>query len=489
MRTWLPLIATCLGTFLLLVYSTIVTVAMPDIGTALGADFGSLQWVVDVYTLALAGLLLGMGSLGDVLGRKRLYLGGLGLFALASLGCGLAGNATVLILARAVQGIAGAAMFATLVPLIGATYSGHRKGIAFAVWGAVAGAAAGLGNIAGGVLTQFFSWPWMFYGGVPLALLTLALAAAVLPAEQRSRSAIDYPGILTFTLAATGFTFGIISGGEQGWGSVRALCGFAAGTLALLVFRYTQRHSAHPMFDLGLLRKPGFNGTLLTAFGYYLAGFGALPVLSLWLEGSARLDALSTALVLAVQPAVFFATSGLLGSRLQHLAPRLSLGGGTVLVGIGALAWVFAGDGSWPSLLAGLILTGAGAGMVSPVLPATAMAAAPASRSGVASAAANCARQIGLTLGIAVLTSVFHQYGAARTTGLHAAALLAGLTGLASGALAYRLLRPRATGPSSGPRSPAGGSPTTRSASGTPPNTSGGARWSLSPRWRARSAR
>ncbi|ANZ19030.1 MFS transporter [Streptomyces noursei] len=453
MRKWLPLVATCLGTFMLLVYSTIVTVALPSMAHDLHASFGSLQWIVDVYTLALAGLLLGMGSLGDNLGRKRLYLAGLGIFGVSTLVCGLAGNVAVLIAARAVQGLAGAAMFSTLLPLIGLTYTGRDKGVAFAIWGAVAGAAAGIGNVAGGILTQFLSWQWIFFGGVPVCVLTVALSAAVLIDDASTSTRIDYLGICTFTLAAIGITFGIIRGGEQGWGATSAVLGFVVGVLMLIAFILVERASSNPMISLSLFRKREFNGTLVAAMGYYLAGFGSLPVMSIWLQDSVGLTSLPTALVITVQPVAFFTTSAVVGSALHRLPSYVTLGGGTVAVGVGNVLMLTVDAGSsWAALVPGLVITGIGAGIVSPVLPAIAMSAAPASQSGVASAAANCARQLGLALGIAVLGSVFHQFSSGKgrvdlhaeyASGLSAVFVVAAVVGLGSGLLALWLLKAR----------------------------------------------
>ncbi|MFH8554212.1 MFS transporter [Streptomyces celluloflavus] len=450
---WLPLVATCLGTFLLLVYATIVTVALPRMADDLHAGFGALQWIVDVYTLALAGLLLGMGSLGDAFGRKRLYVVGLAVFTLATLGCGLAPNAQVLIAARAVQGVAGAAMFGTLLPLIGLTYHGRDRARAFAVWGAVAGAAAGVGNVLGGLLTQFLSWPWIFYGAVPVCAATLVLSVKVLVRDARTPARIDWPGIVTFTLAATGITFGCVRGGERGWSDPSTLLAFAVGACALLAFLLVERAAPHPMLPLALLRTPAFNGLLIAACGYYLAAFGFLPVLSLWLQNGVRLGSLATSLVITVQPAAFFATSALAGGVLRRIPARWAIGGGTVLTGVGDLALLAVQPGSsWPVLLPGLVLTGVGAGLVSPVLPALAMSAAPPEHSGAAAAAANSARQLGLALGIALLGTVFHRYvpgtgdGAppgAYAAGLDAVFLLAGVIGVGGGLSALRLMRPR----------------------------------------------
>ncbi|MFI9048587.1 MFS transporter [Streptomyces sp. NPDC053427] len=437
--TWLPLAAACLGTFLLLVHATIVTVALPHMADDLDADFGALQWIVDVYTLALAGLLLGMGSLGDTLGRKRLYVLGLAVFTLATLGCGMAGSVPLLIAARAVQGLAGAAMFATLLPLIGLTYSGRDKARAFAVWGAVAGAAAGVGNVAGGMLTELLSWQWIFYSSVPLCLVALLLSLKVPAGDAPTPTPVDWPGIVTFTLAASGVTFGFVRGGERGWDDAATLLGFAVGAAALTAFVLVERASAHPMIPLALFRNPAFDGLLVASGAYYLGAFGFLPVLSLRLQNDAGLTSFATSLVISAQPLAFFVTSALAGSALHRLPAHWAVGGGCVLVGIGDLTLLAAQSGaSWPALLPGLALTGVGAGLVSPVLPATAMAAAPPTHSGVAAAAANSARQLGLALGIALLGTACRAYG------LQAVFLLAGGCALAGGSAAVALgSRPR----------------------------------------------
>ncbi|AJC60263.1 MFS transporter [Streptomyces sp. 769] len=445
---WLPLVAACLGTFLLLVYATIVTVALPRMAGDLGADFGALQWITDVYTLALAGLLLGMGSLGDALGRKRLYLLGLALFTAATLACALAGNVPLLIAARAVQGIAGAAMFATLVPLIGLAYTGRARARAFAVWGAVAGAAAGIGNVAGGMLTQLLSWQWIFYGALPVCAVALWLATKVPADRARGAARIDWPGIVTFSLAATGITFGFVRGGEAGWGDGSTLLGFGLGVVLLLTFALVERAATHPMVPLGLFRKPAFNGLLLASGAYYLGGFAFLPVLSLWLQNGAGLGAFATSLVITAQPVAFFATSALAGGALHRMPARWSVGGGTLLVAAGDLLLLLVAQpgANWPVLIPGLIVTGVGAGMVSPVLPALAMGSADPAHSGVASAAANSARQLGLALGIALLGTVFHRSvpgtgaGAppvAYAEGLGAVFLVAGAVAALGGAVAW----------------------------------------------------
>ena len=188
MRKWSPLIAVCLGTFLLLVDVTIVVVALPALADELDSSFADLQWVLDGYALALAALLLGAGSLADRYGRRRAYLAGLALFGAASLACALAPSAPFLIGARVVQGVGGAAMFATTAAILNVTYSGRDRGVAFGAWGAVNGAAAAAGPIVGGLLTEHLDWRWIFLVNLPVCA-----AAGELSARLHDESSLPFP--------------------------------------------------------------------------------------------------------------------------------------------------------------------------------------------------------------------------------------------------------------------------------------------------------
>src|SRR4051812_33886267 len=217
-RKWLPLVAICTGTFMLLIDVTIVNVALPDIATDLGTSFTQLQWVVDVYALALAAFVLGAGSLADLFGRRKLYLIGLVLFALASLACGLAPNAGSLIAARGIQGIGGAIMFATTIALINSSYDGRDRGTAFGIWGAVLGASAALGPILGGALTEL-DWRWIFFVNLPVCVLAVVLTlTAVREARQPGSPKPDALGIALFTLGAGAVVYGLVRAASDGWG-------------------------------------------------------------------------------------------------------------------------------------------------------------------------------------------------------------------------------------------------------------------------------
>lgn len=228
MRKWMPLLAVCLGTFMLLIDVTIVSVALPQMTDSLDASFSALQWVVDVYVLVLAALLMAIGSLSDLKGARRVYLAGLTIFALASLACGLAGSSGQLIAARGVQGLGAAAMFATNTALLAANYRGRDRGIAFGLWGAVNGAAAAAGPILGGLLTEHLNWRWIFLVNLPVAALALYVGAKYLAGSAiRTDRRVDLPGTISFTLVSTLLIFALIRAGDDGWGATSTLCSSA----------------------------------------------------------------------------------------------------------------------------------------------------------------------------------------------------------------------------------------------------------------------
>jgi EmrB/QacA subfamily drug resistance transporter len=406
---WLPLVAVCLGTFMLLVDVTIVNVALPDMAIDLDASFAGLQWVVDVYALALAALLLLVGSVADIVGRRRTYLAGLTVFVLASLACGLAPGEGALIAARAVQGAGAAAMFATTLVLLNTAYQGRDRGVAFGVWGATSGAAAAAGPIAGGLLTQGLSWRWVFFVNLPIGLVTIWLARRAL-AESRldDRPRIDWSGGAAFTVAAAAVTFALVRVTDEGWTSAATLGTLALAAVALAAFVAVELRSSAPLFDLGLLRRPSFLGILLASVVLSLSAFGSLVCVSIWLQTVLGLGAISAGLVTLPLSGLAFLVAGAMGRHLHRLSARWIIAAGLALIGIGDLLMTGLGGGSsWSAVLPGMAAIGLGVGLMSPMLVSTGMAAVPQERGGMAAGSINTGRQLGLAIGIAVLGSVF----------------------------------------------------------------------------------
>jgi EmrB/QacA subfamily drug resistance transporter len=404
---------------MLLVDVSIVNVALPKMALDLDASFAGLQWVVDVYALALAALLLLVGSLSDVVGRRRTYLVGLGVFVAASLACGLAPSQGALVTARAVQGIGAAGMFATTIALINAAYAGRARGVAFGIWGATNGAAAAAGPIVGGLLTQGLSWRWVFFVNVPIGVVAIAVSRRALsePPHSGVRRRIDWAGGAAFTIAAATVTAALVRANEEGWTSATTLGLLAIGAVALASFLTIEARSPAPLLELSLLRRGPLAGVLVGALLYSAAAFSALVYASIWLQTVLGLSAIAAGLVTLPLSALAFVVSASAGRFLQDVPPRAVLGGGLALIGAGNLLQIGLGGGSGSArLLAGLGVVGVGVGAMSPILASAAMAAVPQERSGMAAGAVNTARQLGFALGIAVFGAVFSSSIAGRLT-------------------------------------------------------------------------
>jgi EmrB/QacA subfamily drug resistance transporter len=466
MRKWLPLVAICLGAFILLVDVTIVNVALPSMASDLNASFSSLQWVMDVYALALAALLMVAGSLADLFGHRRLYVAGLTVFALASLAAALSPNAVALISARAVQGVGGAAMYATSAALVASTYHGRDRGTAFGVWGAVNGAAAAAGPVLGGLLTEGFGWQAIFL-------------VKVLPAGRRGTTRIDLPGAFTFTLAAAALTYALIRGGEHGWTDSLTLAAFVVALVAAVAFVVVEARSAHPMLDLALLRRATFSGLLGGALLYQAAAFSGLVYISLWLQNVLGLSPIRGGLALMPLAGASFLAAALAGRFMHGIPPRLPISGGLLLIAAGsAVLWrsVHASSGQ-TSLFVGFALIGVGVGFATPVLVSAAVDSLPPQRAGMAGGAVNTFRQLGMTLGIALFGAIFTSRLRAVTSGggsvragyasaLDRLSLAAAIAGLAGAVLIFcTVRRPAPTVPT--PAASAADSPTQQPAPST----------------------
>jgi EmrB/QacA subfamily drug resistance transporter len=409
MRPWWPLVAVCLGTFMLLVDVTIVNVALPPIAASLGTSFGALQWVIDGYALALAALLMVTGTLADRFGRRRVYVVGLVVFAIASLACGLAPSAGALVAARVVQGIGGAAMFATTAAILATTYHGPRRGVAFGVWGAVNGLAAACGPLLGGLLTEAWGWRAIFLVNLPVAVLAVALTLAVVTESAAgARSRIDVLGAVTFTVASAALVYGLVSAGEHGWGATVTVVALALAAAALVGFLVVEHRSAAPMLDLGLFADPSFAALMVAAAVLQAAAFAHLALVSLWLQSVLGLSPIRAGLVAVPLSVASFVVSVAAGRFLHGGSPARPIAGGLALIGIGVLLMTVVGPTSGPwSLFAGLVVAGLGVGLATPVLVSATLGVLPPHRAGVGSAAVNTFRQLGLAVGLAVLGTIF----------------------------------------------------------------------------------
>jgi EmrB/QacA subfamily drug resistance transporter len=397
-KKWWTLLAVCAGMFMLLLDITIVVVAQPAIQGGLHASFSDVQWVLDAYALTLASLLLTSGVLADRYGRKRLFQIGLVVFTLGSLLCGLARDPLMLIVSRSGQGIGGAIVFATSLALLGNSFRGRDRGVAFGVWGAVTGVSTALGPVLGGVITTDLSWRGIFLVNVPIGVL----AVAPHPTPP------DWAGFLLLTAGLVSLVYGLIRAGEDGWTDAGVIAWLAIGAAALAGFVAAERRVAHPMFDLSLLRTPTFAGGSIAAFAMNGSLYAILLWLVLYLQDILGFSAQDAGLRLAIISGAQFVTAAAAGRLSERVPVRWLIGPGLLLVGVGLIIMGgLTGGSDWAQLIPGFVVSGFGAGMVNPPLASTAIGVVPPRRAGMASGVNSTFRQIGIAAGIAALGSIF----------------------------------------------------------------------------------
>ncbi len=409
MAKWWTLLAVCLGTFMLLVDVTIVNVALPSIGRDLDAAFDDLQWVIDAYALTLAAALLTAGSLADLLGRRRAYVAGLALFTGASLLCGLATSPLFLNLARALQGVGAAFMFACALSLLASGYQGADRGTAFGVWGATTGAAVAVGPLAGGVLTEAIGWEAIFFVNVPIGLGVIALTLRTVQESRNPALArIDWAGLVLFSGALAALVFGLIRGNDRGFGSPLILTLLIGSAVLLSAFVLVERRSASPMLELALFRKPTFVGASIAAFVLSATIFALFLYITLYFQNQLGYSALQAGLRFLPTSLISFVVAPVSGKLAERLGVRWFVGGGLALIGLGLVLMhglTVADD--WTALLPGLCVAAVGIGMVNPALATTAVGVVEPQRSGMASGINSTFRQVGISTGVAAWGAVF----------------------------------------------------------------------------------
>src|SRR5919206_2827352 len=335
MAKWWTLVAVCVATFMLLLDVTIVNVALPYIERDLHASFSDLQWVIDAYALSLAALLLTAGSLADGLGRRRIFLVGLGIFTVASALCGFSTTPLMLNLARALQGIGGGFMFATALALLASAYQGADRGTALGLWGATTGAAVAVGPLVGGVLVQAIGWEAIFFVNVPIGIGAIVLTwRRVAESRDPGHGGADWPGTVTFSAALFLLVFGLIRGNPEGWNDAIVACLVGAAVL-LVAFVAIERRSSRPMLDLSLFRKPTFGGASIAAFVLSAAMFAMFLYLTLWIQNILGYSALQSGLRFMPTTLLSFAVAPISGKFAERFGVRWFIAGGLACVGLG----------------------------------------------------------------------------------------------------------------------------------------------------------
>jgi DHA2 family methylenomycin A resistance protein-like MFS transporter len=410
---WLVLIATSLGLGMLMVDTFVVNVAFPAIGRSLRADLSTAEWTVSGYVLVVGVLPIAMGRLGDILGRRLVYLGGLVVFVAASAACGFAQNIEQLIAFRVVQGIGAATMMPGTLSIITQAFPPQKRGLAIGIWGGVSGLGLIAGPILGGLLVHGDSWRWIFYINLPLGAVAILLALLFIP-ESRDESAprsIDWPGVAVLSGALFAIMFGLTRANDAGWASPLILGCFAAGAIGLPAFVAIERRTRYPVVDLSLFRSGTFVMACVSAFLFSAAMFGSQPFMSLFLQNYWGYSPLKGGL--AFVPATLIVASlmpvsGILGQRLGPKL-RLIVIAGSLCVSISFLYMLLLDlESSYADgLLPAFIIRGVGIGLVMSATSLAVVNAVPLAKSGLASGTLTMARNIGTSVGIAILGAVF----------------------------------------------------------------------------------
>jgi EmrB/QacA subfamily drug resistance transporter len=415
-RKWWTLLAVSVATFMLLLDITVVNTALPAIESDLGASFTELQWVIDAYTLSLAALVLTAGVLADRLGRRRVFAAGLAIFTVASLLAGLATDPTFLNVARAVQGIGGAIMFAVSLALIAQEFTaGRERGTAMGVYGATIGIAVATGPLVGGALTDSLGWESIFFLNVPIGAAAIAVTYAKLrETRDPNASRIDWGGLVTFSTSLFLLVFALLRGNEEGWGSTMIVSLLTASAVLLAAFLVIETRVKQPMLPLHLFRKRAFTGIQLAAAGISASMFALFLYLTFYLQGFLGHEPLEAGLIyLPITVTTFFVSAATGAVLITRVPARVVLAVGLVLVGGGLLLMggLERAD-EWTSLLPGFVLAGLGIGLVNPVIADVALSVVPKEQSGMASGINDTFRQVGIAIGIAAWGAIFLGRGA-----------------------------------------------------------------------------
>jgi EmrB/QacA subfamily drug resistance transporter len=419
--------ATVLGAGIVMLDGTVVNVALPAIGRTFHAGLTTLQWTVTAYTLTLASFILVGGSIGDRYGRRRSFVIGVVWFALASLACGLAPDAAVLILARALQGVGAALLTPESLAILQATFDPRDRAQAIGTWSGLAGVATAIGPFAGGYLIEAVSWRLIFLINLPLVVAVVWIALRHVP-ETRDPTItgrLDVPGAGLATVGLGALIYGLIEGASAGWSAHRVVAALATAVVAALVFVAVERRTAHPMLPLGIFRARQFTGANLATFAVYGALGGALFLIPIQLQQVLGYSPLEAGTALLPVTLVMLVLSPQAGRLSQRVGPRLPMTVGPIVAGAGlaALSRVQAGTSYTGTFLPAILVFALGLALTVSPLTATVLAGAPVEHAGLASAVNNAVARAAGLIAVAVVPAAA---GLSAASYLHAASFGAG---------------------------------------------------------------
>ena len=412
-RKWWTLAAVAFGLFMIMLDNTVVNVALPTIGRDFETGLSELEWVVNGYALTFGVLMLTGGKLADLLGRRRIFIAGLAIFTLASLACGLATNAEFLIGARVVQGVGSALMNPATLSIIIATFPPRQRGMAIGLWAGVSAMALAIGPLLGGLITDHIHWSWVFFINVPVGILAIVVARLVID-ESRDTSAVqrlDLPGLAASAIALFALTYGLIEANKHGWTSPLILSLFGIAAVGFVAFVLLEQHQKVPMLDLSLFRNPTFAGANAVMMLVGLAMFGVFLFVTLYMQNVLQYSPTQAGAAFLPMTILIVLLAPIAGKLSDRIGSRWLMAGGMTLVSLSLLldTRLDAGSNFW-DILPPLLVGGAGMGLAMTPTTAAAMGSVPMDKAGVGSAVLNSMRQVGGSLGIAILGAIIASY-------------------------------------------------------------------------------
>jgi EmrB/QacA subfamily drug resistance transporter len=459
-RKWLTLAAVAFGLFMIMLDNTVVNVALPSIQRELGVGLSELQWIVTGYALAFASLMLIGGKLADLLGRRAIFVTGLAVFTVSSLACGFAGSGDVLIGARVVQGVGAALMNPATLSIIAATFPPAERGTAIGIWAGVSALALALGPLVGGLITEHIAWNWIFFVNVPVGALAIAASFLVIPEskDQSENQRLDLPGLFASGVGLFALTYGLIEANGHGWTSGRIVGAFVVAGVALASFVVLELRGRAPMLDLALFRSGTFAGANLVILLVALAMFGVFFFVSLYMQNILGYSPVQAGAAFLPMTVLIILLAPLAGRVSDRVGSRWLMTLGMTLVGVQLVYFSRLGvEATFWNLLPAFLVGGVGMALTMTPSAAAGVRSVPVDKSGVGSAVLNAFRQVGGSLGIALMGAIMaHEIGGRRTpeafveglsTALVVAAAIAFVGALVAAALVRAHTVPRAGEP------------------------------------------
>jgi EmrB/QacA subfamily drug resistance transporter len=404
-KRW-TLLVVCAATAMLMLDIAVVNTALSRIAEDLNTGLGGLQWVVDAYTLALASVVLTAGALADRLGRRRLFTIGLIVFTVSSAACAAATDIVFLDVARAIQGLGGAIMFAVSLAILADAFPEPReRARALAAYGATIGGTFAIGPLVGGALTSGLDWQWIFLINIPLGAACLWITRRyVRESRDPATPPVDWYGQVALIGGLFLLVLALLRGNEVGWGSAQIIAEFAGAVALLATFLGIEYRSTHPMLPLRLFRIPSFTGAQIAAFGISGSFFAVFLYMTLYLQQILGMSAIEAGLAYLPATVVIFLVSGATSSLGEKVSPRVMVSAGLGLVAVGmALMTIATADSSWTALLPGMLIAAVGTGLFNPSVIAVALGSVPVEQSGLAAGVNDTFRQAGIAVGVAAL--------------------------------------------------------------------------------------